>query len=73
MNPSKEDLSKLIETCWNASQEANLKGYLAGQCAVGSVDLIRFKTFEILLTCLCPRATQQVEHGSSPSKEPWQE
>ena len=74
MNDTKEELSRMVEVCWNASHEAELTGY---PCSIiyapGQVDLVRFEVFKVLLACLCPKAPQHVDHGQLGPKEPWEE
>ena len=73
MNITKEELIKLIDLCWTASQEATLPGYVSGLVSpvAGQLDLVRYKTYETLLACLLPRGTQYV--AGVPVKEPWEE
>ena len=73
MNITKEELIKLIDLCWTASQEAKLSGYTSGLVVPvpGQLDLVRFKTYETLLACLLPRGPQPVI--GERTKEPWEE
>lgn len=73
MKVKKEELVRLIELCWRASQEAPLPGYFPAPnvAAPGQVDLVRYKTYEILLTCLLPKGTQHVV--GERAKEEWEE